>query len=210
MRRAARSARRLPATLGLGGLLLALMVATLLHAPSHSLLVQRLGVSWPDLEHLRLWRVATSSLVQDDSGVVWPIVALLPALAAAELRFGSVATVAAYVLVDIVSTVPVLAGLALAGVGGSQGAERLAELPNIGSSAGLVGVLAAAIAVHGGRTRRLAAAALGAGLAAALALDWELASVQHAIAALAGAAAGLWLARRRGAPGPARTFGPVP
>jgi hypothetical protein len=114
MSRAARTARRLPATLALSALLIALMVATTLHAPSHSVLVQRLGVSWRDLQQLRLWRVATSSLVQDDTGVVWPIVALLPALA----------------------------------------------------------------------------------------LDWEPASVQHVVAALAGTAAGLWLAQRRGAPHP--------
>jgi len=201
MRRAAATARRLPATLALGGLLLALMVATVLHAPPHSVLVERLGVSWPDLEHLRLWRVATSSLVQDDSGVVWPIVALLPALAAAELRFGPAPAVAAYVLVDVVSTVPVLAVLAAAAAAGSRGAGRLADAPNIGSSAGLVGLLAAVIAACRARTRRRAAAALAAGLAAALALDWELASVQHVVAALAGAAAGLWLARRRRAPG---------
>jgi hypothetical protein len=197
MRRAAGLARRLPATLALGGLLLALMVATVLHAPPHSVLVLRLGVSWRDLEHLRLWRVATSSLVQDDTGVVWPIIALVPALAAAELRFGSAMTVGAYVLIDVVSTVPVLAALALAGAAGLRGAERLADLPSIGSSAGLVGVLAAVIAALRGRPRRLAAAALAAGLAAALAFDWELASVQHAIAALAGAAAGITLTRRR-------------
>jgi hypothetical protein len=204
MRRAAGIARRLPATLALGGLLLAVMLATVLHAPPHSVLVLRLGVSWRDLQHLRLWRVATSSLVQDDTGLVWPIIALLPALAAAELRFGSAPTVAAYVLVDVVSTVPVLAVLALAGAAGLRGAQRLADLPSIGSSAGLIGVLAAAIAALRGRRRRLAAAALATGLAAALAFDWELASLQHTIAALAGAAAGLWLARRRPATEPAR------
>jgi hypothetical protein len=195
MTHAAATARRLPVTLALGGLLLALMLASALHAPSHAVLVQRLGISWPDLEHLRLWRMATSSLVQDDTGLVWPIVALIPALAAAELRFGSAPAAAAYVLIDIVSTVPVLGVLALAGAAGSRGAERLADLPNIGSSAGLVGLLAAVIAAHRGPARRLAAAALATGLAAGLALDRELASVQHVVAALAGIVVGVWLVR---------------
>jgi hypothetical protein len=109
-------------------------------------LVQHLGISWPDLEHLRLWRMATSSLVRDDTGLVWPIVALIPALPAAELRFGSAPAAAAYVLIDIASTVPVLAVLAT-------------------------------------------------GLAAGLALDRELASVRHVVAALAGIVVGVWLVR---------------
>lgn len=190
--------RRLPVTLGLGGLLLALMVANGLRTPPHSVLVQQLGLSWRDLERLRLWRMATSSLVQDGTGVVWPIVALLPALAAAELRFGSAPAAAVYLLSDLVSTVPVLALLALAGTAGSRGAERLAGLPNVGSSAGLFGVLAAVVAASPGRVRRIAASVLVAGLAASLALDWELAGVQHVIAALVGAALELRLARHRG------------
>jgi membrane associated rhomboid family serine protease len=166
-------------------------MAASVRAPAHRALVSRLGVTWPEIARLELWRVLTSSLVQDDRGIVWPIVALLAALPLAERRFGSAPALATYFAVDIVSTVPVLAVLALAG------ASRLAGTPNVGASAGLVGLLAATIAARRGRTRAAAAAAGVAVLAVLLALDWELASVQHAIAAVAGAGAGVRLQRTR-------------
>lgn len=183
--------RRLPVTLTLGAVLLALMVATVLGSPSHAQLVRVLGLSWPDLEHLRLWRVLTNSLVQDDTGVVWSIVVLLPALAVLELRSGSAAAAGTYLLCDIASTVPVLLALGLAGDAGSAGAERLAAQPNVGSSAGLIGVLAAVIGSSRSRARPVFAVVLAAFLAGSLVFDWELAGVQHAIAAAIGAAVGL-------------------
>lgn len=193
--RARSTVRGLPVTLVLGTILITFMVASAGRAPWYHWLVIHLGVTWPDIAALRLWRVPTSSLVQEQPGIVWPIVALLPVLVAAERRFGSARTFATYALLDATSTVPVLGSLAFAGTAGSSTAQRLAETPNLGSSAGLVGLLAALIATLGGRARRLAAGALVVGLACGLALDWELAGVQHVIAAIAGGVAGLWLSR---------------
>jgi hypothetical protein len=195
--RAWSTARVVPVSLTLGTTLVATMAVTELRASTHESLVRLLGVTGADLAALQLWRVPTSALVQQQTGMVWPIIALLPALVAAELRFGSVLTLATYVLVDAISTVPVLGALALAGVAGSGAAERLANTPNLGSSAALVGLLAASIATLAGRPRLLAASALVIGMAGGLVLDWELAGVQHAIAAIAGGAVGLWLSQRR-------------
>ena len=197
MTRAWSAARAVPASLTLGTTLVATMAVTELRPSTHESLVRLLGVTGADLAALQLWRVPTSALVQQQTGMVWPIIALLPALVAAELRFGSALTLATYVLVDAISTVPVLGVLALAGAAGSGPAERLADTPNLGSSAALVGLLAASIATLGGRPRLLAASALVIGMACGLVLDWELAGVQHAIAAIAGGAVGLWLSQRR-------------
>ena len=195
--RATSIARRFPVFFLLGTTLIALMAAGALSASWYGALVRHLGVTWPEIAALELWRVPTSSLVQEDTGVVWAILLLLPVLAVAERRFGPARTLATYVLVDAISTAPVLAALALAGAAGSAPARRLADTPNLGSSAGLVGLLAAWIATLGGRARRLSVVALGIVLAGALAFDWELAAVQHAVAAIAGATVGLWLSPRR-------------
>lgn len=198
VKRACAIGRRFPASLTLGTTLTATMTATALQPSWYDPLVRRVGVTWPDVAALQLWRVPTSSLVQQQTGIVWPIVALLPVLAAAELRFGSATTLATYALVDALGTVPVLAVLALSGAAGLSQAQKLADTPNLGSSAGLVGLLAALSATLGGRQRRLAASVLATGLACALLLDWDLADAQHAIAAIAGGAIGLRLSQRRG------------
>jgi membrane associated rhomboid family serine protease len=179
VRRPLRLASRVPLTVALGGVLAALMAASAVAGSTHRDLVDALGVTWPDLAHGRLWRLPTSSLVQEDAGIVWPIVALLPALPVAEARMGPARTLLTWVAADAAATVLALAALEAAG-------DRLATAPNIGSSAGLLGVLAAWTMLLPERHRRRAVAALGAGLALALVVDPELAAVQHVIAAVVG------------------------
>jgi hypothetical protein len=175
---------RYPLTLLLGGLLVALMVATVADPGLHGRLVARLSVSWPHVGAGHLWRLPTSSLVQESSGWVWPIAALLAALPAAEARFGALRTLLIYVVCDAASSLLALGALEVVGD------RRLAAEPNIGSSAGLLGLLAAWIATLRPPGRRQAAGALGAGLGIALVVDPELAAVQHVIAAVTGALIG--------------------
>lgn len=175
---------RYPLTLLLGGLLVALMLGTVVDPGLHGRLVARLSVSWPHLGALHLWRLPTSSLVQEQSGFVWAIAALMLALPAAEARFGSLRTLLIYVVCDAASSLLALGALELIGD------ERLAAEPNIGSSAGLLGLLAAWIVTLRPPARRQAGGALAAGLAIALAVDPELAAVQHIIAAVTGALLG--------------------
>lgn len=188
---------RYPLTALLGGVLAVLMVATVVHSGLHDWLVARLGVTWPLITAGRLWRMPTSTLVQEDGGIVWPIVALLAVLPVAETRFGPVRALVTYVLCDALCTVLGLGALDL------LGDRQLAATPNVGSSAGLLGLLAAWIAQLAPPHRLRAATALAAGLTAALVFDPELASVQHVIAAAAGGLLGSsWSHLRRGSSTP--------
>jgi hypothetical protein len=175
---------RYPLTLLLGGLIVGLMVATVIEPGLHARLVDGLSVSWPEIGAGRLWRMPTSSLVQEDSGFVWPIAALLAVLPAAEARLGTLRTLLVYVICDAVSSLLALGALEVIGDG------RLASEPNIGSSAGLLGLLAAWIATLPAPHRGRAGAALGLGVALALAIAPDLAAVQHVIAAVTGALLG--------------------
>jgi hypothetical protein len=177
---ALRHVSRNPLTLLLGGLVASLMAATVIDPGLHGQLVARLSVSWPHLGAGQLWRLPTSSLVQEDPGFVWPIGVLLAVLPAAESRLGTLRALLVYVVCDAASSLLALGALEIIGD------QRLASEPNIGSSAGLLGLLAAWIATLGPPRRCRAGWALGAGLLLALVIDPELAAVQHVIAAITG------------------------
>ena len=184
--------RRLPVTVVLGGVLLGLMVAVTIRPSLHAVLAAHLGVDWDQLVDGRAWRLTTSSLVQDGGGIVWPIVALLACLPLAERRFGSWFTLGLYVVADMVSTVVPLAIAAAVG-------DPESHDPNIGSSAGLVGLLAAWVVTLEERpVRNAALAVLVVALAGTIVVDPELASTQHAVAAAVGVVAGSsWAHRTR-------------
>ena len=177
---ALRHVSRYPLTLLLGGLIASLMAATVIDPGLHGRLVARLSVSWPHLAAGHLWRLPTSSLAQEDPGFVWPIAVLLAVLPAAESRLGTVRTLLVYVVCDAASSLLPLGALEIIGD------PQLASEPNIGSSAGLLGLLAAWIATLRAPHRCRAGWALGVGLLLALVIDPELAAVQHVIAAITG------------------------
>jgi hypothetical protein len=175
--------------------LLTAVIVGLLVAGEAGLGVARVGITWPALADGEVWRIPVSALVQEDVGG-WAILLLVPCLGLAEHRFGSWAALLVFFGVDALSTVPVLAALHLVGgVGGAQ-AARLAGEPNVGSSAGLVGALGAWVAARPPRTRWRWVLGLAGALVVGMAIDPELAGVQHAIAAVIGGAAGVALARR--------------
>ena len=188
---------RYPLTLILGGLIVAVMVATVIDPGLHPRLVEHLSVSWPEIGAGKLWRMPTSSLVQEDSGFVWPIAALVTVLPAAEERLGTLRALLVYVICDAASSLLALGALEIVGD------QRLAAEPNIGSSAGLVGLLAAWIATLPAPHRRRAGAALPLGVVIALTIDPDLAAFQHVIAAATGGLLGsslIHLRRRTSAP----------
>lgn len=204
----ARIARRFPASIGLGAVLLWLMAATAGDAAFHGSLVARFALSWPQLAALELWRVPSSALVQEDVGLRLSIIGLMAALPLAEMRLGWRLTLVAFFAGDAVSSIGTLAALQLLGGLGVGGASELAAEPNLGSSAGLIALLAGAAAtLRAGRRRPLAAAALGVALAVALALERDLASLQHVVAAAAGGGLALLAQRRAGSEGAAGRAG---
>lgn len=195
----ARMARRFPASIGLGAVLLWLMAATAGDAAFHQTLVARFALSWPALTALELWRIPSSVLVQEDVGLRWSIIVLMAALPLAEMRLGWRLTVVLFVVSDAVSSIGTLLALQTLGGLGVGEARDLAAEPNLGSSTGLIALLVgAATTLDAGRRRAMALAAVGVVIAAGLLVERDLASLQHLIGAAAGGALAL-LARRRGA-----------
>lgn len=184
----ARSARRFAASLTVAAVILWTMAATAGDTAFHQTLVDRFALSWPSLAALELWRIPLSAFVQEDAGWVAQIVVLLLALGLAEARLGTRRTVVTFFLADAASSVPALLALHLFG-SWSPALGRLADEPNLGSSAGLLGLLGAcAASIEATRVRLGCAAVLAGGLATAAVIDPEFSALQHAVAVVAGAA----------------------
>lgn len=167
--------------------LLVLMAATAGDPGCHAMLADRLGLDWPDLTGLRWWRVPLSPLLQEDVGIRWSIIALFPALFLAESRLGSRLMLLAFFACDALSSVPTLAALEGLGNVGFTEARELAGEPNLGSSSGLIGLLAVWVGSLPATNRRAwAVAALAVFVAANLAVERDLASIQHGVAMMVG------------------------
>lgn len=189
-----RTLRGFPVTVGLLGVTLWLMIVTQEDPLFHRDLVRALGLSWPELEALELWRIPASALVNTESGLQWAIVLLLLLVPLAESRFGSLVTLGLFFAADAVASLSMLAALRLADLAGDAGAGEAANRHDVGSSTGCYGLAAAlVVSVSPGRRRRIAAAVLAVWLLGALALNRDLADLQHAVAAAAGAAIGIAL-----------------
>lgn len=199
-----RLVRGFPVSVGLLGVTLWLMTVTQDDVPFHRRLVAALGLSWPDLRALDLWRVPASALVNAEPGLQWSIILLLLFVPLAEWRLGSVVTLVTFFVSDMASSLPTLTALRAADLAGDARAEELAGRHDVGSSSGCYGLAAALVAsLPPGRSRRVATVALAAWLVGALAVNRDLADVQHVISAAAGAAIVLGLERR---PGRTRPF----
>ena len=194
----ARIATRFPLSIALAGTLVWFMLVTEDDPGFHTSLVDALGLNWQTLTAGEIWRIPASALVQEDSGIAWTILALLAAVPLAEARFGWRATLAGFFLADAVSATLVLVTLRVAGAAGIPDANALTTSLDAGSSAGLLALLAASIArLDRPRLRLGLGGALTAGLALGLALERDLADVQHLVAAALGAAGALAWERYR-------------
>jgi len=168
---------------------LGLEVATGRSHALHAWLRDHVAVSWPDLQHFELHRLALSPLLQTRPGIVgtivWLLCLFLPWL---EWRLGSRLAAAVFFLGDWLSTAPVLAVLALAGWLGVNDAEHLAAARDSGSSAGAFAAAAAIAASYRGRTRVVLLLAVFAFLGLRLALVGKMYDYEHLLAAGVGAA----------------------
>jgi phosphatidylglycerol lysyltransferase len=185
--RVAGLARRFAGTLTLGGTIVWLMAASAGDPGYHRALALRFAVSWPALTRLELWRIPLSSIVQHHAGWVPSVLVLLVGLAFAEARLGTRRILFVYIACTAISTVPVLASLHLFGAV-PPSAGRHASAASLGSSAGLYGVLAAAIAsLTPSRLRTGAGVGLATTLLVAGVFHPGLHPWQHAVAAVVGA-----------------------
>jgi hypothetical protein len=138
------------------------------------------------------YRILTSAFLQSRAGFVAGIVILLGFLPLAEHRVGSMVATSAFFLGDWVSSLIVMIGLRLVTAVGSAGttaATHALAHQDSGSSAGLYACGAAAVSSFGERRWRLV---LGLVLIADLVIEGavtrSLASVQHPVAVVVGAA----------------------
>lgn len=186
-------ARRLPATLTLGGFILWLMAATAIDPAFHQQVVDGFGLSWPDLFDLDIWRVFASALVQTDPGFVGGnalmVVAVMPVV---EWLFGTRRTLLTFWLGNLITTIPVLFALRALGEIGDIDALDFAYSRDAGSSAGLWALAGTLITRLNGRRRQFAAlaAVLAVHLVLALATA-EVSNYQHLVATAVGFGLGL-------------------
>jgi len=180
--------RRFPVATAIIGLDLYVMAATTVDTDLHPQLVGHFAFGWHDLVHLQLWRLLTSTFVPDRAGfAVGNLIVLVPALCAAERRFGSRMAATIFGFGDIASTLAVLVLARLAGVLGSAPALSAALHRDSGSSsAGFALCAALAEGLPAGRVRNAAVVGLACVLAGALAVHHAEADVQHLVAAACG------------------------
>lgn len=183
-----RALARYPFTASMLTFALWLSVATALDHRVQRVLVGTFGLSQPDLRHLELWRVLTSSLVSPRAGFVWSnLVLLVAVLPIAERRFGSRRTATAFFAGDIVASLLALAVLQTAGMLGNHAATADLVLRDTGQSAGAWALAAAlAVTVAHPRARLAWSLAVAVVLLGQLAAFQRLFDLQHVVAALVG------------------------
>ena len=198
--------RRRPVTAVFLGVMLWLELASEYDPAVHRQLLAAAGSSWELLTRGQLWRLVTSPVVQSSPGLAWLNLLLgLTAFGLAEGRYGSRWTAVGFFAGDLIGSIPVLLGVrALAGLGSSTALAHLYLLDG-GSSAGTWALLAAVSwGLPAGRWRRGGVALVAVALVTTLALQPDMANVQH-IASAGGmltllASRARWTAGRRGSP----------
>ena len=192
-----RFAKRWRVTLTLGGMILWLMVLTTVDPGQQVTLERAFGLSWPDLVHLELWRLVTGPVMQTHPGVVWSNVLLVFLIVPlAERRLGSRLTVMVFFLGDILSTVPILVALRVAGALGNEHALLNAMTRDSGSSSGAWALAAALVTIElRGRWRIGVLAAMAALHIIAFALFGKLFDIQHVGAVIVGIGLAAWWLR---------------
>jgi len=190
---------RFPFTFAVGTVVIWLMATTAADARLAVELNRHLALSWRDLQHLQLWRLPTSQLLQTHPGwVLSNLALLLIGLPLAEWRVGSRRAIAVFFVGDWLSTLTVVFAMRLAAGLGSAAALDVLTHRDSGTSSGLWALIAAvAWSVPAGPPRRLAMAAVVVPSVLALALVPGLFAVQHLLAVVASVVISAVLDRRR-------------
>lgn len=138
--------RRYPATILIGGLIVAVGFFTLTKNRAEMGVYQaRFGLTWTTLSHGRLWTMPISTVLQSDPGFPWIICFFsLTALFALETTAGSLATGATFILSDWISAPLTAVALRLLAALGDHRAASLLNVGSTGSSAAFHGCYAAA------------------------------------------------------------------
>lgn len=186
-----------PFSLALTAVTLWMMAATRGDPGFHDRMMRWFGSSWSDLVHGEIWRIPAAALVPEDAGYRWTVVALLVSVWFAERRLRTGWAVASYFALDAVASLLTLVGIRIAvAFGNGEALGALAERDS-GPSAACVGLAALLIAtVASSSIRRIGFGSLAVGLAISAAIDPSRAAVSHTVAAIAGAALGVVVARR--------------
>ena len=193
---------RFPTSLILGGLVVALMAATVQAPGVHAHLRSWFGSSWYRWRDGQIWRLFTSTFVQSGHGFVGGIAVLLWLVPLAEWRVGSRLTAMVFLLGDWVSTLTVVLGArVVAAFGSGTAAHVLAHLDSGASAACYACGGAFVWSFPYGRLGNALVAVLLVDLVVEAAVTHMLAEIQHPIAVVVGATAVHLAARtNRGVP----------
>lgn len=215
--RGRRLVERFPVSIGLGALLVWAMVATKIDTTLHPRLIRTFGLGWGDLTNGEVWRVFSAPLIQAHPGVPISNFAMLVVFVPlAEWIYESRRTLLTFWLGDLLTVLPFLVGLKLAGtLGWSQG-DDLAMMRDAGSSAALWAVGGSLLArIPSPPHRYLATGAVAFVHLTLWISSGQLFDAQHLLAVCIGYAIGLrWSAQPPEgtddrAPKPARTTDPA-
>jgi lysylphosphatidylglycerol synthetase-like protein (DUF2156 family) len=194
--------RSFPFTVAMLGLSLWLALVTHIDHDSHQFLLRHFGLSWPDLLHFQLWRLATATLIQPVPGLLWSNLLLLAiVLPLAEYGIGPLRTIAAFFVGDWASTVPVLAVLRIAaGLGDPVAVHNLVSRDSGSSSAAFAVAGVLAMTLPHPVWRRVAVVTVFSWNVVPLITHTRLFDAQHVLATTVGVVLALRWERRRSSP----------
>ncbi len=205
-RRIARVGRAYPVTLGIASLIAWFTAVTYSSPRSYQRLVHYLALSVHDLQHLRLWRLATSQLVAPDNRPnIAELLLVVTVMALVEHRFGSRRTLLTFFGCDWVSTLSVIAAAEV--LQHAFGIEQAVLTGHdSGTSAGMWAlIITFALSIEHRRTRAVLCTFSFGFLAFQLITRHDLAAVQHVVAVAVALLISALARRRTPAPGGRRT-----
>ncbi|MEO8693305.1 MAG: hypothetical protein ABI658_07290 [Acidimicrobiales bacterium] len=188
---------RFSASVVLGGLVVAPMVATARAPHLHARLLSSFGSSWRYWRAGQVWRLFTSAFVQSRHGFVTGIVVLISLLPLAEWRIGSPRAAIVFLAGDWISSVTAMLGARVLAAFGSDTASTVLAHVDSGASSALYACGGAFVwSLSPSRLRTLLVVILVGDLTTSAATNHTLADIQHPLATLVGAGVMQFSARR--------------
>jgi hypothetical protein len=153
----------------------------------HRAIVERFGISWPHLAALRLHRLATALIVQEQPGFSLPILGLLAACCPwYERARGAPRAATVFFVSDVASTLVSLSAFRIGAAAGSERAGRWANGVETGASVGAFGSLGAYAAVARGRRKAVALTLGMASFLVPMVRRVSVSDIQHGLGFVAG------------------------
>jgi hypothetical protein len=201
--------RRYPTTIVISAIVAVVGFATQDNSAAHmARLMARFGMTWADLEDLRLWPMPVSTVMQSDAGFPWLILFfVLTSLFALETLGGSIAAAVTFLAADWVGSPLTVVTLKLLSMLGNHEASSLLTIGSTGSSAAFHGAFAAGALLLPRRWSKWMILLLIGAVIFQFVFERLDNAIAHAIATFIGAALAIYVWRPRVEQSASRTTG---